>query len=300
MCLRSIILCDLVDCCFCSIFHFCMSRSESKSGVPASLNLLDFIPDGVFSVDVGWNVTFFNRAAEQITGIPRHQALGRRCCDVFRASICESQCALRQTMATRRPVANKVVYIIDSRGQKARISISTAVLKDAEGNVVGGVETFRDLRVVEALRREMEHQEAFVNIIGHSAPLRRIFETLPAVAQSESAVFIAGASGTGKELFARAIHALSRRGKKPFVAVNCGALPDSLLESELFGYKAGAFTDARRDKPGRFALAEGGHVVFWMRLAIFLPPCRRGFCACCRSGFMNRWEASLLSRRMCA
>ena len=223
-------------------------------------NLLDYIPDGVFTVDAQWRVTFFNRAAEQITGIKRAEAVGRRCCDVFRASICENACALKQTLATSRPVVNKVVYIIDARGQKIPISISTAALKDERGHIVGGVESFRDLRVVEALHRELQQQNSFSDIIGRSVAMRQVFEVLPKIAESESAVLIEGASGTGKELFARALHNLSRRQPKKFVAINCGALPDNLLESELFGYKAGAFTDARRDKPGRFALANGGTI----------------------------------------
>jgi PAS domain S-box-containing protein len=223
-------------------------------------NMLDYVPDGVFTVDSDWRVTFFNRAAEQITGIKRSEAIGRRCCDVFRASICENACALKQTLSTSRPVVNKVVYIIDSRGKKVPISISTAALKDAEGRIVGGVESFRDLRLVEELHRELQHQDSFSDIIGRSAVMRQIFEILPQIAQSDSTVLIEGASGTGKELFARAVHNLSRRRAKKFIVLNCGALPDNLLESELFGYKAGAFTDARRDKPGRFALAEGGTI----------------------------------------
>jgi PAS domain S-box-containing protein len=223
-------------------------------------DLLDHVPDGVFTVDAAWRLTAFNRAAEEITGIPRAEALGRRCCEVFRASICEGACALKQTLATGRPVVNKVVYIVDARGQKIPISISTSVLKDGRGKVVGGVECFRDLRVVEELRQELAQQDSFANIIGRSAAMRQLFEVLPAIAESDSTVLLEGASGTGKELFARAIHDLSRRRAKPFVAINCGALPDNLLESELFGYKAGAFTDARRDKPGRFAQAEGGTV----------------------------------------
>ncbi len=221
-------------------------------------NLLDYVPDGVFTVDSEWRVTFFNRAAEQITGIKRAEALGRRCCDVFRASICEHSCALKQTLSTHRPVVNRVVYIIDARGQKIPISISTAALKDRQGKVIGGVESFRDLRLVEELHRELQQQNSFSGIIGRSTAMRQIFEILPQIAESDSTVLIEGASGTGKELFARAVHNLSRRRARKFVAVNCGALPDTLLESELFGYKAGAFTDARRDKPGRFALAEGG------------------------------------------
>jgi PAS domain S-box-containing protein len=223
-------------------------------------HLLDFVPDGVFTVDAEWRVTFFNRAAEQVTGIARGEAVGRRCCDVFRTNICESACALKQTLATGRPVANKVVYIVDARGQKIPISISTAVLKDDKGRVIGGVESFRDLRLVEQLQAEVRYEHSFSNIIGRSAAMREVFNLLPQIAESDSTVLIEGASGTGKELFARAIHDLSKRRKHAFVAVNCSALPDSLLESELFGYKAGAFTDAKRDKPGRFALAEGGTI----------------------------------------
>jgi PAS domain S-box-containing protein len=222
--------------------------------------LLDSVPDGVFTVDTDWRITSFNRAAEQITGIPRAEALGKPCCDVFRANICESACALKQTLATRRPVANKVVYIVNAQGERIPISISTAPLKDARGKVIGGVESFRDLRLVNELRQQAEQQDSFSDIIGRSAAMRQLFEILPAVAESDSTVLIEGPSGTGKELFARALHQLSQRKAKPFVAINCGALPDTLLESELFGHKAGAFTDARKDKPGRFARAEGGTI----------------------------------------
>lgn len=220
--------------------------------------LLDSVPDGVFTVDAEWRITSFNHAAEQITGISRAEALGRPCCEVFRASICESACALKQTLATHRSIANKVVYIVNVQGERIPISISTAPLRDARGKIVGGVESFRDLRLVSDLRREVELQDSFSNIIGRSVGMRKLFELLPPVAESDSAVLIEGASGTGKELVARAVHELSFRHKKRFVAINCGALPDTLLESELFGYKAGAFTDARKDKLGRFALAEGG------------------------------------------
>jgi len=222
--------------------------------------ILDSITDGVFTVDQNWRITSFNRAAEQITGISREEAIGRPCCEVFRASICEKQCALKQTLQTGRPVVNKAVYIIDAKGRRVPISISTAILKDDDGNVLGGVETFRDLTLVEELRKELQAKYTFADIIGRSPTMRQLFGILPVIAESDSTVLIEGASGTGKELFARAIHDLSRRGKRRFVAVNCGALPDTLLESELFGHKAGAFTDARHDKPGRFAAADGGTI----------------------------------------
>jgi PAS domain S-box-containing protein len=238
-------------------------RIQRRAPMPETIynQLLDSVPDGVFTVDANWRITFFNHAAEQITGIRRQEALGRRCCDVFHASICENACALKQTLATRRAVANKVVYIVNARGERIPISISTAPLKDAAGKVLGGVESFRDLRLVNALRQQAEQQDSFSDIIGRSAAMRQLFDLLPAVAESDSTVLIEGPSGTGKELFARALHQLSRRQAKRLVAINCGALPDTLLESELFGYKAGAFTGARKDKPGRFALAEGGTIL---------------------------------------
>jgi PAS domain S-box-containing protein len=222
--------------------------------------VLDSINDGVFTVDLQWRITSFNRAAERITGVKRQQAIGKRCCEVFRASICETACALRQTLATGRPVVNKAVYILDARGNRLPISISTAIFRDDRGNTIGGVETFRDLSLAEDLRKELEANFSFAEIVGRSAAMRQVFQVLPQIADSASTVLIEGASGTGKELFARAIHRLSPRRKKRFVALNCAALPDTLLESELFGYKAGAFTDARKDKPGRFALADGGTI----------------------------------------
>jgi transcriptional regulator with PAS, ATPase and Fis domain len=138
------------------------------------------------------------------------------------------------------------------------IRVSTAILRDAKGRAIGGVETFQDLTQVEELRKELEASYTFADIVGRSAAMRDVFRILPQIAESDSTVLVQGASGTGKELVARAVHNLSRRARKPFVAINCGALPDTLLESELFGYCAGAFTGARRDKPGRFALAKGG------------------------------------------
>ena len=222
--------------------------------------ILDSISEGVFTVDMDWRITSFNRAAEEITGISRDEAIGRHCRDILRAKCCETDCTLGETMKTSRPIMNKAVQIIDAQGNKRAISISTALLKDASGKVIGGVETFRDMSTVEELRKEIQGRYSCEDIISQSYKMQNIFAVMPNIAESNTTVLIEGESGTGKELFARAIHNMSFRRDKPFIAVNCGALPDSLLESELFGYKAGAFTDARKDKPGRFALAEGGTI----------------------------------------
>jgi len=224
------------------------------------ITILDSVNEGVFTVDPNWHITAFNRAAERITGVSREQAIGSACCDVFRGNICEKDCALRRTMTSGNPIVNATAHIIDHQGQRVPIRLSTALLKDNEGNIVGGVETFQDLSQVEQLQKELQARYTFEDIVGRSPAMMRLFEILPQIAASASTVLIEGPSGTGKELFARAIHNLSPRKKKPFVAVSCAALPDTLLESELFGHKAGAFTDAKRDKPGRFALAEGGTI----------------------------------------
>ncbi|HIJ72248.1 MAG TPA: sigma 54-interacting transcriptional regulator, partial [Planctomycetes bacterium] len=216
------------------------------------------ITEGVFTVDPDWCVTSFNRAAEEITGIPRKKALGQKCSAILRADVCETDCALRQTMRTGKSVINKAVHIIDAKGERHAIAISTALLKDEKGKVIGGVETFRDMSLVEELRKKIEGRYCCEDIISQNHRMQNLFGILPNIAESDCTVLVEGESGTGKELFARAIHNLSFRKGKSFVAVNCGALPDTLLESELFGYKAGAFTDARKDKPGRFAMAEGG------------------------------------------
>jgi len=155
---------------------------------------------------------------------------------------------------------NKAVCIIDAQGKRKAITISTALLKDTNGKVIGGVETFRDMSMIEQLRKEIEGRYSCEDIISQNHRMQNLFAILPNIAESNTTVLIEGESGTGKELFARAIHNLSFRKNKPFIAVNCSALPDTLLESELFGYKAGAFTDAKKDKPGRFALAQGGTI----------------------------------------
>ncbi|MDD4061928.1 MAG: sigma 54-interacting transcriptional regulator [Kiritimatiellae bacterium] len=234
--------------------------NKSSSPDQRECAILDSINEGVFTVDHEWRITAFNQAAERITGVSRRQAIGSPCCDVFRADICETNCALRRTMDSGKPIVNAAAHIVNQEGRRVPIRLATALLKDADGNIIGGVETFQDFSRIEQLQKELEGRYTFEDIVGRSPVMMRLFELLPQIAASTSTVLIEGPSGTGKELFARAIHNLSPRKKKPFIAVNCAALPDTLLESELFGHKAGAFTDAKRDKPGRFTQADGGTI----------------------------------------
>lgn len=236
-----------------------MHKKKLATKVVASTDaILESISDGVFTVDQDWRVTSFNRAAEEITGIPRGEALGRLCSEVFKSSMCEQECPLRQTLRDKKPIINKSGYIIDSGGKRIPISVSSAVLCAADGTVLGGAETFRDLSEVVALRKKLENRFKVGGLVSHSPAMRPVLDLVSALAASSTTVLIQGETGTGKELLARAIHGMSANADKPFVAVNCGALPDTLLESELFGYKKGAFTGAHQDKPGRFAMAGNG------------------------------------------
>jgi len=238
-------------------------KNEKPYRIPSHVTeiILDSISDGVFTVDHDWRITSFNRAAERITRIPGEEALGKHCWEVFRSNMCETDCALRRTMKQGKAFVDTSTYIVDSDKRRIPVVVSTSLLKDGPDKVLGGVETFRDMSVVEELRKELDARYQVGDMVSRSPAMHRMFKILPQVAESDSTVLIQGETGTGKELLARALHGLSPRLNKPFVAINCGALPDNLLESELFGYKAGAFTDAVKDKPGHFALAEGGTIM---------------------------------------
>jgi PAS domain S-box-containing protein len=220
--------------------------------------IMDSLADGVFTVDPDWNITFFNRAASAITRVPRGEALGRKCWEVFRSSICDGACALKAALDAGESRSNRSLFFVRPDGAKVPISISAAPLRDRRGRVVGGVETFRDLSALRLMQKKLDGLYSVDDIVSRNPAFQRVLGILPQIAASGATVLVLGESGTGKELVARAIHNLSQRGGKPFVAVNCGALPENLLESELFGHKAGAFTDAKRDKPGRFQTADGG------------------------------------------
>ncbi|WP_456434416.1 sigma 54-interacting transcriptional regulator [Thermosulfuriphilus sp.] len=234
-----------------------MSLRDLTDSIQMSL-IMESIADGVFTVNRDFRITSFNRAAEKITGWKRKEALGQYCWNIFHSSICGDKCAIAQAIRTGKPVMNQAIYVRRRDGRTIPVSISAAPITDDEGNIIGAVETFRDLTEIIQLRSQLRRSFSFQNIVSKSPAMQKIFAVLPDIAQSGSNVLIMGESGTGKELIALAVHNLSKYKEGPFVAINCGALPDTLLESELFGYKAGAFTDAKKDKKGKIAAAEGG------------------------------------------
>lgn len=220
--------------------------------------ILESISDGVLTIDLKKRITSFNRAAESITGFNSNKAIGQYCFDIFRADICEKRCALDKIIATGNPHVNLPASIICESGDQKPINISASILKNEDSKIVGGVMTFRDLSELEHLRTQLSGSFPYKDIIGRHPKIKQILSLLPDIAESESPVLIEGPTGSGKEVIARAIHNLSQRKEAPFIAVNCAALPDTLLESELFGYAKGAFTGALRSKAGRFLLADKG------------------------------------------
>ncbi len=223
--------------------------------------VLESISDGVFTVDHEWKIMSFNKAAEKITGISRQKAIGSYCWNVFRSNMCQDQCALKKTMQEGKSYFSTSTDIINNKKKRIPITVSTSLLKNKNGNIVGGVEIFRDHSLVEELRKKLYDSFQMGDMISQSPSMKNIFRVLPKLSQSDSTILIRGETGTGKELMAKALHSQSQRKNAPFVAINCGALPDTLLESELFGYKAGAFTHAIKDKQGQFALANNGTIL---------------------------------------
>jgi len=233
--------------------------------------VLDCLADAVVAVDLQGRITLLNRAAEALAGLPSEQARGRLCREVLKADDHAVERLLLQAALGQGPALNKGLYLLTGEGLRLPASLTVSALEDTHGQVVGAVGILRDLTDVfegylagtagdprADLRKALLRLDSYAGIISRNHEMREIFAVLPEIARSDATVLIQGASGSGKELFARALHQLGPRSEGPLVILNCGALPDSLLESELFGYKAGAFTDARQDKPGRFAQAHGG------------------------------------------
>lgn len=219
--------------------------------------IMDSVADGLFTVDEGLTITHFNKAAEEITGVSQIEAIGKPCFEIFKSEVCSGACPMVEAIATGQSIQREV-EITDLKGRKKLISVSASTLFDTAGNVIGGVETVRDLTPITSIKEEIQEKYSFRSLVSRNPGMRRLFDVMEDIAASNATVFINGESGTGKELFARAIHDLSPRKNGPMVTVNCGALPETLLESEIFGVRKGAFTGATENRPGRLEMCNGG------------------------------------------
>ncbi|MBI4400346.1 MAG: sigma 54-interacting transcriptional regulator [Nitrospirae bacterium] len=233
--------------------------------------ILNCISDGVITIDLNKRITFINRAMRQLLGYDEEITGQLLACDVLvQSNICTTdECVLERALKGER-VSNYEAFIRRRDGRLVPTSINTDFLRDEQGRLIGLIEVIRDISIpkeltakaaeVNELKQRLGEQSKFENIVGRSRRMREIFSLLPAVANSKTSVLISGESGTGKELIAYAIHANSPRKDKPFVVVNCSALSEGILESELFGHVKGAFTGAYYDKLGRFELADEGTI----------------------------------------
>lgn len=232
--------------------------------------VVDTIQDGVMIVNPEGIVVSVNRAFEEITGYASEEIIGQPChllncsnCEIIRNKGNRHWCA----MFKRGYLKKQKCLLVRKDGRAVNTLKNASVLKDAEGNTIGAVETITDVSdlalkeiQIELYRRELDATDRFHDMIGTSASMRKVFDLIANAAQSHAPVIIYGESGTGKEMVARAIHEESQRQNKPYIKVNCAALNDALLESELFGHAKGAYTGAYCDREGRFEAAHQGSI----------------------------------------
>ena len=219
--------------------------------------IIDEIPMGILVLDQQRRVITMNRALEALTGFYREEAAGIGCHHILRSRICFKECPLIKLDTNSEPVSYES-DIINKARQRIPIRLTMAPIIDMSGNITGFLEAVEDTRAMNNLEAETYQAFSFSHIIGKSPKMEKLFQMLPLIAQNDSSVLITGETGTGKDMLAEAIHDSSSRAKGPFIKVNCGALPATLLESELFGHRKGAFTGAVENKPGRFRLAQNG------------------------------------------
>ncbi len=227
---------------------------------PNALKILENLSDGVIVINLDRKIAFINERARRLLGYAEGEAVEKRCKSITHTSECEYSCPLTQAMQLDRDLKGVEMWYQTKSGQQIRCVTNVLLLRDEAGKVVGGVELFTDTTQLYQLQEKAEERFSFSNIVGKNKAMREIFELIQMVAETDSTVMITGESGTGKELVANAIHYNSLRKNRVFVKVNCAALNEGILESELFGHVRGAFTGAIADKMGRFEMAHGGTI----------------------------------------
>ncbi len=222
--------------------------------------ILDNLDIGVLTVDRGGHITFFNNQAEAITGFNRGDVLGKSCNTIFSKTSSQDMLLFEETISDGQARSTSQGEIRTRDGQAIPMRANYMALKNEDGRIVGGLATISDLSLKYQFNSEIKGRYTFYDMVGKDPAMQKIFEIIPVVAASDATILIEGPTGTGKDVLAKVIHNASKRSKKPLVKVNCAALPDNLLESEMFGYVTGAFTGAEKDKPGRFQEANRGTI----------------------------------------
>lgn len=222
--------------------------------------ILDNLKDGIVAHDFQRRIFYFNSEAERITGFSRENVIGRDCHDALGGPLCGARCSFCGESVDLAETTSYQTNIVTRSGETRTVEMTVSMMKDDEEQPFGVLAVFRDLTDLLELRRKAGEMVSFSNIIGRDVKMLDVFQQVRDVAEYDFPVHLFGETGTGKELVAAAIHNESQRGGGPFVPINCGALPENLIESELFGHVKGAFSGAVRDKKGRFELAEGGTV----------------------------------------
>lgn len=223
-------------------------------------DILDSLAEGIFTVNQEFKINFFNKAAEKITGYKREDVMGKFCKHVFKAKLCYQDCPIAMVLKTKKNIYDFDSEMLLKSGGTIPIKLNAAVLYNDDKEPNGGIISFRDVCDLEIIRNDLVKDSHFHGVIGKSKQMQDIFELIEEISDSNAPVLIQGESGTGKEMLANAVQAASRRRDKPFIKVNCSVFPHHLLSSELFGHVKGAFTDAVKDRPGRFELADGGTI----------------------------------------
>ncbi len=249
--------------------------------------VLDNLKEGIIAHDMDRRIYFFNREAERITGYHRKEILGRDCHEAFGNPFCGEHCSFCDDRWDQPNQSEYAVNMTTKTGEARRVELTITKMVDTDGRFTGVLSSFRDVTDLLRLKLEAGKLNRFANIIGQDIKMLQVFQQIQDVSGYDYPVHIYGETGTGKELVAAAIHDESHRGGAPFVPINCGALPEGLIESELFGHVKGAFSGAIRDKKGRFELADGG-TIFLDEIAEISKPMQVKLLRCLQEGTFER------------
>ena len=227
---------------------------------PKTDTILNSLAEGVITVDKEFRITFINEAASLMTGFQKDEVIGKICKNVFKSDYCSENCPIARILKFGKSIFDFESQIECKGAIPIPIKLNAALLKDDNDNPSGGVITFRDISILKKIEGLLQEESNFHGIISNSKTMKEIFTLVEQIADSDAPVLITGETGTGKELIANAIQKLSKRNTNKYVKVNCSVIPDNLLASELFGHAKGAYTDAQKERVGRFELADGGTI----------------------------------------